>query len=1031
LQRVDVKERARAREQRILEKWRRENTFRRSIENRAGRPNYVFYEGPPTANGLPHIGHVLGRVIKDFIGRYKTMSGYRVVRKAGWDTHGLPVELGVEKELGISGKQEIEKYGVEAFVKKCKDSVFMYERQWREMTEAIAYWIDLDHPYITLDNSYIESVWHILATIHRKGLLYRGHRVSPYCPSCQTTLSSHEVAQGYEDVKDLSATVKFRLRDEDASILAWTTTPWTLPANTALAVHPDLTYVRVRKDGEVYIVAEALVESVMKEDYEIVSKVKGSELIGLAYEPPFRYVPVKNGHVVIGADFVSASSGTGIVHIAPAHGEEDYKAAQANGIDMLTVVDAAGRYVDAVTDFAGRFVKDCDVDIVKMLAERGLLFAKERYEHSYPFCWRCKTPLLYYATESWFIRTTAVKDQMIANNRGIEWYPAHLRDGRFGNFLEELVDWNISRNRYWGTPLNVWVCGSCRGEYAPESIADLRARAAHPVPEDLDLHKPYVDEVKLACPHCEGGVMTRTPEVIDVWFDSGSMPFAQYHYPFGDRATFEDQFPADMIVEGIDQTRGWFFSLLAVSTLYTGKAPYKRVISTGHVLDENGQKMSKSKGNVIDPWELIEAYGADATRWALLADSAPWNSKRFSRGIVAEAKSKVIDTIVNAHAFYALYASIDGFRPEDHPYRRPKNRLDRWILSRLNSLIRDVNKGLEAYDFLNPAKRIEAFVDEMSNWYIRRSRDRFWGSGLTEDKIEAYQTLHRVLLDLARLIAPFTPFVAEDVYVNLGGGESVHLADYPQADESLIDEELERDMETTRRIVELARSVRNEAGIKTRQPLSELIVSLSRPFPLAEYEAIIRDEINVKRIVVEESDSGFVEFELKLNLKLAGKKYGRYVAPIQAYLRSLPAEAARRAVLEDGGLDWTSPEGETMRIPLDELLVEKRARTGFRAASGDGITVALNTDITPELEREGRVREVIRAVQDMRKKLDLPIEARVRLQLDVPAELRAALEEFDELFRANVLVREIAFGRADGMETAQAGDDTIGIRIDL
>lgn len=1031
MQRVDVKEPARTRELRILEKWKKEDTFKRSIENRAGRPNFVFYEGPPTANGMPHIGHVLGRVIKDFIGRYKTMTGYRVVRKAGWDTHGLPVELGVEKQLGISGKPEIERYGIEAFVKKCKDSVFEYERQWREMTEAIAYWIDLDDPYITLDNAYIESVWHILATIHEKGLLYRGHRVSPYCPSCQTTLSSHEVAQGYEDVKDLSATVKFRLKSEDASILAWTTTPWTLPANVALAVHPDLTYVRVRKDGETYIVAEALAESVMKEDYEIVSKLKGSELAGLAYEPPFRYVPVENAHVVIAADFVSDTSGTGIVHIAPAHGEDDYKAAQANNIGMLSVVDAAGKYIDEVTDFAGRFVKDCDVDIVRLLAERGLLFDKERYEHSYPFCWRCKTPLLYYATESWFIRTTAVKDQLIANNREIEWHPGHLRDGRFGNFLEDLVDWNISRNRYWGTPLNVWVCESCRGEYAPGSIAALRERAVHSVPEHIELHKPYVDEVKLRCPHCDGGVMTRTPEVIDVWFDSGAMPFAQYHHPFGDRAKFEDQYPADIIVEGIDQTRGWFFSLLAVSTLYNGKSPYRRVISTGHVLDENGQKMSKSKGNVIDPWELIEAYGADASRWALLADSAPWNSKRFSHGIVAEAKSKVIDTIVNAHAFYALYASIDGYKPEDHPYRKPKGELDRWIISRLNSLIRDVTKGLEAYDFLNPAKAIETFIDEMSNWYIRRSRDRFWGSGLTEDKIEAYQTLRTVLLGLAKLIAPYTPLVAEDVFVNLGGGESVHLADYPQADESLIDEELERDMEAARRIVELARSLRNESGIKTRQPLSEVIVSLSQPFPLEQYEEIIKDEINVKRIVVQENDSGFVEFDLKLNLKLAGRKYGRYVAPIQAYLKALPAEDARRAVLEDGGLDWTTPEGETLRIVLDELLVEKKAKAGFKAASGDGMTVALNTDITPELEQEGWVREVIRAVQDTRRKLDLPIEARVRLHLDVPDKLQEALQSFDALLKANVLLTEVVYGRADGMESVQAGDFTIGIRIDM
>ncbi|MFC3344144.1 isoleucine--tRNA ligase [Paenibacillus abyssi] len=1023
-----MKERARTREQRILEQWKKEDTFKQSIENRAGKPNFVFYEGPPTANGAPHIGHVLGRVIKDFMCRYKTMAGYRVVRKAGWDTHGLPVELGVEKQLGISGKQEIEKYGVEEFVKKCKDSVFEYERQWRELTEAIAYWTDMNNPYITLNNGYIESVWHILSTIHQKGLLYRGHRVSPYCPCCQTTLSSHEVAQGYEDVKDLSATVKFKLKDRNESILAWTTTPWTLPANVALAVNPELVYSRVRKDGEVYIVAENLVESVMKENYETIGTAKGSELVDLEYEAPFNYTAVEKGHIVIAGDFVSDTSGTGIVHIAPAHGEDDYRVARKNGISMLSVVNSAGRYVDEVTDLAGRFVKDCDVDIVKMLSERGLLFSKERYEHSYPFCWRCKSPLLYYATESWFIETTAVKDQLIANNNQVDWYPSHIREGRFGKFLEDLVDWNISRNRYWGTPLNVWVCESCKGEYAPHSHADLRSRSVRPVAEDLELHKPYVDEVQLHCPHCEGGVMTRTSEVIDVWFDSGSMPFAQHHYPFENEERFGEQYPADIICEGIDQTRGWFFSLLAVSTLYNGKAPYKAVISTGHILDENGQKMSKSKGNVIDPWEIINEYGTDAFRWALLADSAPWNSKRFSRSIVGEAKSKVIDTIVNTHAFYALYATIDGYDPSQHEQRHSGNKLDRWILSRLNTLTKQVSKGLEVNDFLNPAKAIELFVDEMSNWYIRRSRDRFWGSGLTDDKINAYQTLHHVLLTLSKLIAPYAPLLAEDVYQNLGGGQSVHLADYPQPDEQAIDEALERDMETARQIVELARNVRNETGIKTRQPLSELIVSLDRSFELEAYEEIIKDEINVKTITVETNDSGFVDFTLKLNLKVAGKKYGKLVGPIQGYLKAMTADETR-AVVRSGSLSFTSAEGETLAISTDELLVEKQAKSGFASASGYSLTVALNTDITPELIQEGMVREVIRAVQDTRKKQDLPIEKRIKLTLDVDDELLTALKAFEHVLHENVLLTSVEFGQTGDMERVQAGDKTIGISI--
>ncbi|RIX59319.1 isoleucine--tRNA ligase [Paenibacillus nanensis] len=1028
MQRVDVKERARTRELRVLAQWKEQDTFKQSILNREGKPNFVFYEGPPTANGAPHIGHVLGRVIKDFICRYKTMAGYRVVRKAGWDTHGLPVELGVEKQLGISGKQEIENYGVEAFVKKCKDSVFEYEKQWRELTEAIAYWTDLDNPYITLKNEYIESVWHILSTIHKKGLLYRGHRVSPYCPCCQTTLSSHEVAQGYEDVKDLSATVKFKLKDSGDYVLAWTTTPWTLPANVALAVGPELTYVRAAKDGDVYIVAESLAESVLKENYEVLSTLKGSELAGLAYEPPFRYVPVEKGHFVITGDFVSDTSGTGIVHIAPAHGEDDYKVARQNGISMLSVVNNAGRYVEEVTDLAGRFVKDCDVDIVKMLSEKGLLYSKERYEHSYPFCWRCKSPLLYYATESWFIETTAVKDQLIANNNGVDWYPGHIREGRFGKFLEDLVDWNISRNRYWGTPLNVWVCEATGKEYAPDSIADLRARAVGDVPEDIELHKPYVDDILLKSPYAEGAVMRRTPEVIDVWFDSGSMPFAQQHYPFGDAKNFEEQYPADIICEGIDQTRGWFFSLLAVSTLYNGKAPYKAVISTGHILDENGQKMSKSKGNVIDPWEIINEYGTDAFRWALLADSAPWNSKRFSRGIVGEAKSKVIDTIVNTHAFYALYASIDGFNPAEHEEKQSNNKLDRWIVSRLNTLIQTVTKGLEVNDFLNPAKSIEVFVDELSNWYIRRSRDRFWGSGLTEDKVAAYQTLRNVLLTLSRLIAPYTPLLADDVYGNLGGGGSVHLADFPQADESLIDAALEQDMESTKGIVELARNVRNETSIKTRQPLSELIVSLDRDFPIAEYEAIIKDEINVKSIVVQHSDSGFVDFNLKLNLKVAGKKYGKNVGPIQGALKALSADEARE-VVTSGSFSFTGAEGEQLTIALDELLVEKQAKSGFASASGGGMTVALNTEITPELEQEGWVREVIRAVQDTRKKLDLPIEKRIDLALDVDAELKAAIERFTDVLHDNVLLQSLAFESAPDMERVKLGDKEVGIFI--
>lgn len=1029
MEKVDVKEKARARELRVLDYWKQNDTFQESIRRREGSPAFVFYEGPPTANGVPHIGHALGRVIKDFMGRYKTMAGYKVIRKAGWDTHGLPVELGVEKQLGISGKGDIEKYGVEKFVKKCKESVFEYEKQWRELTEAIGYWTDLDHPYVTLTNDYIESVWHILSTIHNKGLLYRGHRVSPYCPCCQTTLSSHEVAQGYEDVKDLSATVAFPLANGE-SILAWTTTPWTLPANVALAVNRDLEYSRVNQGGQVYIVASNLVESVLKGDYEVLTTMKGAELVGLSYEPPFKYAAVEHGHVVIEGDFVSDTSGTGIVHIAPAHGEDDYKAARQNNIGMLQVVDSSGRYTDVVTDLAGRFVKDCDVDIVKLLAEKKILFTKEKYEHSYPFCWRCKSPLLYYATESWFIQTTAVKDQLIANNNSVDWYPGHLREGRFGKFLEDLIDWNISRNRYWGTPLNVWVCDDCNKEYAPGSYKDLQERAIGAIGDELELHKPYIDDVKLTCPHCSG-TMTRTPEVIDVWFDSGSMPFAQYHQPFENESIFQEQYPADMIVEGIDQTRGWFFSLLAVSTLYNGQAPYKSVMATGHVLDENGQKMSKSKGNVIDPWEIINEYGTDAFRWALLTDSAPWNSKRFSKQIVSEAKSKLIDTIHNTHGFYALYAAIDGYKPEEHAPQPKTNQLDRWIVSRLNSMIQEVGKGLEANDFLNPSKRIEAFIDELSNWYVRRSRDRFWESGMTANKVAAYQTLRDVLLSLSRILAPFTPFIAEDVYRNLGGEQaSVHLDRYPAADEASIDLSLEAQMDTVRNIVELARNVRNETGIKTRQPLSEMMISLDGGFNVQPYEAIIKDEINVKEIRIVKDDSQLVEFTFKLNLKIGGKKYGKQVGTIQSGLQQLNAAQAQQVVQQGfADISGAGDDGGSLRVPVEELLVEKRSKAGFASATGYQMTVAINTDITPELAQEGLVRELIRAVQDTRKKLDLPIEKRIHLTLDADEELQTAVQRFEHVLRDNVLLLELAFGKQAGMEYVSVDQKSVGIHI--
>ncbi|SHE61699.1 Isoleucyl-tRNA synthetase [Seinonella peptonophila] len=1029
MQRVNVKEKAYDREQRVLQKWRKEKTFEQSIKKREGSPSFVFYEGPPTANGMPHIGHVLGRVIKDFLCRYRTMTGYQVVRKAGWDTHGLPVELGVEKELGISGKQEIEEYGIEAFVEKCKQSVFTYEREWRKLTEAIGYWTDMENPYITLNNQYIESVWNILATIHQRGLLQRGHRVSPYCPSCQTAISSHEVAQGYKQVKDISVTVKFPRESAKESFLAWTTTPWTLPSNAALAINPSLSYARVKQGDEIYIVAEKLVPSIFKEDYEVLSTHPGHEFVGEKYEPPFDFAKPKYGHVVIAADYVSDQSGTGIVHTSPAHGEDDYQAAKQNGISLILVVDKAGKFTKEVTPLAGRFVKDCDVEIVKLLAQRDRLFSKEKIEHKYPFCWRCKTPLLYYAMESWFIQTTAVKDQLIENNRQIKWYPDHLQEGRFGKFLEDLVDWNISRNRYWGTPLNIWECTHCDHQFAPHSHEEMRKHALGNVSADLELHRPYVDEVKLKCSQCDSE-MVRTKEVIDVWFDSGSMPFAQYHYPFENQEKFKRQFPADIICEGVDQTRGWFFSLLAVSTLFNGQTPYKAVISTGHILDENGQKMSKSKGNVVDPWEIINRYGADAFRWALFSDSAPWNSKRFSERIVAEAKSKVIDTLNNVHAFYALYADIDHYEADKDQALASTHRLDRWIRSRLNSTLKEVRKGLDDNDLLGPARLIEDLIDDLSNWYIRRSRDRFWGSGLGEDKKAAYRTLYEALVTLSKMVAPYAPFLAEEIYQNLCANQSsVHHTDFPQVDEQAIDLQLEAEMKQVRQIVELARNARNEAGIKTRQPLSLLYVLSEESVHFASDEAIIKDEINVKEIQSLSDTGQLFNYDLKLNLRVAGPQFGRYVGEIQAYLKQLSSDQTQKIVSQNG-LVYQAKDGAKIELDVREhLLVSEQAKDNWVVVTGQTLSVALKTTLTPELKQEGFVREVIRSIQEERKKLDLPVEKRIKLVLDLGEKEQSAVESFEQLLHDNVLLDELKYEKIDEMTELRIGSTVIHYTI--
>ncbi|WP_370453203.1 isoleucine--tRNA ligase [Oceanobacillus sp. CFH 90083] len=1010
-----MKESSSERELKIRDHWKKDHTFQRSISNREGRETFVFYEGPPTANGLPHAGHALGRTIKDFVARYKTMSGYQVLRKAGWDTHGLPVELEVEKQLNIRGKEQIEEYGIENFIAQCKKSVFTYENEWKQFTEALGYWVDMKNPYVTLNNDYIESVWHILSHIHKRDYLYQGHRVVPYCPHCETSLSSHEVAQGYKAVTDLSATAKFQIAGKDNEyLLGWTTTPWTLPANVALAVNPEMEYVRVQQENDVYIVAKPLARDVMKEGYHILEVIKGQDLIGLSYHPPFDFITVSNGHVVLGADFVTDTSGTGIVHLAPAHGEDDYKAIQENNLDFIQVVDTKGRYKDVIAPLAGKFVKDCDVDIIKMLAEKDLLFDKEKYEHSYPHCWRCDTPLLYYAMEGWFIKTTAVKEKMIENNQGVEWFPAHMKEGRFGNFLENMVDWNIGRNRYWGTPLNVWVCDDCGAQKSPGSIKELRELSVDPLPEDIELHKPYVDNIHFAC-DC-GGKMYRTSEVIDVWFDSGSMPFAQYHYPFENEALFQSQYPADVVIEGVDQTRGWFYSLLAVSTLFTSKAPYKRVLSLGHILDENGQKMSKSKGNALSPIDLINEFGADALRWALLADSSPWNNKRFSKKTVSQAKSKVLDTLLNVYSFYQMYAKIDDFQPEKESDGNP-TMLDRWILSRLHTVIQEVTQSLDAYDITKGARAISLFIDELSNWYVRRSRQRFWSEGMTEDKRAAFHTLFEVLTRLTQIMAPYTPFVTEEIYSDLTG-VSVHLSDYPASDQTQIDTDLEKDMDAVLQIIEQGRSLRNTVGIKTKQPLSQLIVISKEDIDLSaltNYKSIIKEELNIKDVLFKWTDNKLVHFVFKLNFSVAGPKIGKAVNELKNKVEAL-SHAEKEKFMTDKQYSFSLQSGETITLATEDVFIEKQGTNGFALAEGNTFMTLLDIRLTEELKEEGFVREFVRAVQTYRKELNLPVEQRVQLFVHSDIALQSILTKFDKLVHKHLLLDSIHFEKKVDMK---------------
>lgn len=965
------------REQEVLDFWERNDIFQKSVKLRQGRPEFTFYDGPPTANGKPHIGHILTRVMKDIIPRYKTMKGYNVLRKAGWDTHGLPVELEVEKMLGIDGKPEIEKYGIEPFIKECKKSVWKYKGEWERMSDRVGFWVDMDDPYITYDNNYIESVWWALKEIWDKDLIYKGHKIVPYCPRCGTSLSSHEVAQGYKDVNEPSIYVKFKVKDEDnLYLMAWTTTPWTLPSNVALTVNPNETYIKARQGDDVCILAEALAKDVLGEDFEIVDRFMGKDLKGMEYIPLFDFAkPEKKAYYVVTGDFVTLTDGTGIVHTAPAFGEDDARIGRENDLPFVQLVNEQGKFVDAVEPWKGVFVKDADPLIIKDLEKRGLLHKIEDYEHSYPFCWRCDTPLLYYARDTWFIRMTELRDNLLKNNNTVNWLPDNIKEGRFGNFLDNVVDWGLSRERYWGTPLPIWEC-ECGHRHMIGSIAELKEMGEN-VPDAIELHRPYIDNIFIKCPKC-GGNMKRVPEVIDCWFDSGSMPFAQWHYPFENKEIFENRYPADFISEAIDQTRGWFYTLMAISTLLFDKAPYKNVIVLGHVQDKDGQKMSKHKGNVVDPWDVLDKQGADAVRWYFYTSSAPWLPSRFYPEAVSEAQRKFMGTLWNTYAFFVLYANIDNFNPKDYKLEYDKLEvIDKWILSRLNSLIEYVEQNLDNYRITEPARAIQSFVDDLSNWYVRRSRERFWASDMPQDKINAFMTLYTVLETLARLTAPFVPFVAEKMYQNLvktidkTAPESVHLCDFPEANKEFIDKELEKNMDYVLKLVVEGRACRNKANIKNRQPIGTMYVKADMELPDM-FKALVADELNIKKIVFTDDVSAFSTYLFKPQLKTVGPKYGKLVPKIREALVSSDGNELMARFKKDGKIEL-QVEDQNVELAIDDVLYECIDAEGMIAESDYDITVVLDTNLTPELIEEGFVREIISKIQTMRKEADFDI----------------------------------------------------------
>jgi len=1030
-------------EESVLRFWKQREIFRKTVEQRQGRPEYVFYEGPPTANGKPGVHHVLARVFKDMFPRYKIMRGYHCSRRGGWDTHGLPVEIEVEKQLGFNNKQQIEEYGIDKFNELCKKSVFAYIQDWEKLTDRIAFWVDLEDAYVTYTNDYIESVWWILKNFWDKELLYKGYKVVPYCPRCGTPLSDHEVALGYDEATDPSVFVRMPLVDKpDTSLLVWTTTPWTLPGNVGVAAHPEVDYVTVerRHDGSVekLILAKSLVEKVFGgEEVKVLETFKGRKLKGTKYHPLFTFLPAdKPAHYVVLGDFVTTEDGTGLVHMAPAFGQEDMEMAKEHDLPVLMTVLPDGTFIPEVTPWRGQFVKKADPLIIEDLRARGLLFKSETYTHTYPFCWRCSTPLLYYARESWYIRTSAYRDNLVELNRTINWVPEHIRDGRFGNWLENNIDWALSRERYWGTPLPIWECESCKHREGIGSVKELSEKAGRDL-SDLDLHRPYVDEVHWDCPEC-GGRMTRVPDLIDVWFDSGAMPVAQWHYPFENKDKFESQFPADYICEAVDQTRGWFYSLHAISTLLFGKVSFKNVICLGLILDADGYKMSKSKGNIIAPWDVINAHGADAFRWYLYTATPPGNERRFSSDLVGEVIRSFTLTLWNVYSFFVTYANLD--KPAVTTVPAVTNELDRWLLSELNALVRDVTEAYENYDVPNATRPIEAFVEKLSTWYLRRSRRRFWKSESDSDKQAAYSTLYTALVTTSKLLAPAMPFLAEELYQNLvrsvdeSAPESVHLAEWPQALPEFIDESLNRDMALVMRLVSLGHSARQKANRKVRQPLAEAAFSVgnaSEQRALQAYAEIVAEELNVKRVRLLDASTEAVSHTVKPLPKQLGQKYGNKFPAIQkAVLAMNPEEVAR--TLLSGSAVKVSVDGESYDILPEEMEVKAQAKEGFAVAEEGAYVAALVTELTPELVREGLAREFVRRVQDLRKAANLDVADRIELFVEASAGLRSAIEAHQGYVTAETLTTRLSFVSPPADSTVvEDGFDGEKVRVGL